>query len=125
MSLFAFPIYFLILCFSPGVAGPNPPRRSSHRHRIGECSRARLQDIPNRIREVAGHGVRPGTVVALATAQFETSHDLLQVEPVHFPLGSKDWWAFEELADDMEMAAAAITEDVSIEAIIGNVFADD
>ena len=47
------------------------------------------------------------------------------MEPVHLPLGGEDWWAFEELADDMEMAAAAIFEDVSIEAVIGNVFADD
>jgi len=49
----------------------------------------------------------------------------LQVEPVHLPLGGKDWWAFEELADDMEMAATAISEEVSIEAVIDNVFADD
>ena len=63
--------------------------------------------------------------MALATAQFHTGHDLLQVEPVHLPLRSEDWWAFEELADDMEMAAAAISEDVSIEAVIGNIFADD
>ena len=49
----------------------------------------------------------------------------MQIEPVHLPLGSEDWWVFEELADDMEMAAAAISEDVSIEAVIGNVFADD
>ena len=81
--------------------------------------------MPNRIREVAGHGVRRGAVIALATAQLETGHDLLQVELFHFPLGSENWWAFEELADDMEMAAAAISEDVSIEAVIGNVFADD
>ena len=63
--------------------------------------------------------------MALATVQFQTGHDLLQVEPVHLPLGSEDWWVFEELADDMEMAAAAISADVSIEAVIGNVFADD
>ena len=49
----------------------------------------------------------------------------MQVEPVHLPLGGEDWWAFEELADDIEMAATAISEDISIEAIIGNVFADD
>ena len=91
----------------------------------GDTIAARLQDIPNLIREVAGHGVRHGTAVALATAQFETSHDLLQVEPFHYPLGSENWWAFKELADDMEMAAAAISEDISIEAVIGNVFADD
>ena len=86
---------------------------------------ARLQDIPNRVREVAGHGVRRGAAVTLATAQFQTGHDLLQIELVHLPLGNEDWWAFEELTNDMEMAAAAISEDVSIEAVIGNVFADD
>ena len=91
----------------------------------GNTIAPRLQDIPNRIREVAGHGVRRGAAVALATSQFETDHDLLQVEPVHFPLGREDWWAFEELTDDMDLAAAAISEDVSIEAVIGNVFADD
>ena len=91
----------------------------------GDTVTAHLQDIPNRIREVAGHGVRRGTAVALTTAQFEIGHDLLQVEPVHFPLGSEDCWAFELLADDMEMVAAAISEGVSIEAVIGNIFADD
>ena len=90
----------------------------------GTTVAARLQDIPNRIRKVAGHGVRRGAAVALATVQFQTGHDLPQVEPIHLPLGSEDWWVFEELADDMEMAAA-ISEDVSIEAVIGNVFADD
>ena len=91
----------------------------------GDTVASRLQDIPNRIREVTEHGVRRGTAVALATAQFETGHDLLQVEPFHFPLGSENWWAFEELADDPEMDAAAIFENVSIEVVIGNVFADD
>ena len=90
----------------------------------GDTVAARLQDIPNRVREVAGHGVRRGAAVALATAQFQTGHDLLQIEPVYLPLGSEDWWVFEELADDMEMAAAAISADVSIEAVIDNVFAN-
>ena len=91
----------------------------------GNTVAARLRDISRRVREVARHGVHHGATVALATAQFQTGHDLLQVESVHLPLGSEDWWVFEELADDMEMAAAAISEDVSIEAVIGNVFADD
>ena len=91
----------------------------------GDTVAAHLHDIPNCIREVAGHGVRRGATVALATAQLESGHDFLQIEPVHFPLGSEDWWAFKELTDDMEMAAAAISEDVSIEVVIGNVFADD
>ena len=91
----------------------------------GDTITARLRDIPNYVREVAGHGVRRGAAMALSTAQFHSGHDFLQVEPVHLPLGSEDWWAFEELADDMKMAAAAISEDVSIEAVIGNVFAND
>jgi hypothetical protein len=36
------------------------------------------------------------------------------VEPVDLSLGGKDWWAFEELTDDMEMAASAISKDISI-----------
>ena len=91
----------------------------------GNTVAARLQDITNRVREVAGHGVRCCAAVALVTTQLQTGHDLLQVEPVHLPLGSEDWWVFEELTDDMEMAAVAISEDVSIEAVIGSVFADD
>ena len=86
----------------------------------GDTVAARLPDIPNRIWEVAEHRVHRGAAVSLATAQFETGHDLLQVEPFHFPLGSENWWAFEELADDMEMAAAAISENVSIEAVIAD-----
>ena len=66
-----------------------------------------------------------GSAVAIAISQFQSSHDFLQVEPVHLPLCSEDWWAFEVFADDMEMAAAAISEDVGIKAVIGNVFADD
>ena len=92
----------------------------------GDTVATRLQDISNRIREVTEHGFHRGATVALATAQFQTGYNLLQVEPVHPLLGSKDWWVFEELADDMEMAAddmemaaAAISEDISIEAVIG------
>jgi hypothetical protein len=91
----------------------------------GDTVAARLQDIPRHVREVVGHGVRHGAAVALTTAQYQSGHDFLQVESVHLPLGGEDWWAVEELADDMEMAATAISEDISIEAIISNVFADD
>ena len=36
----------------------------------------RLHDIPNRIREVALHGVRHGAAMALAAAQVHSDHDL-------------------------------------------------
>ena len=91
----------------------------------GDTVAARLRDIPRHVREVAEHGVHRGAAVALATAQYQSGHDFLQVEPVHLPLGGEDWWAFEELTEDMEMAATAISQDISIEVIIGNVFADD
>ena len=36
----------------------------------------RLHDIPNRVREVALHGVRHGAAMALAAAQVHSGHDL-------------------------------------------------
>ena len=36
----------------------------------------RLQDVPNHVREVALHGVRHGAVMALASAQVHSSHEL-------------------------------------------------
>ena len=56
----------------------------------GNTVAARLEDIPNHIREVAGPAVRRGATVALSTAQLESSHDFLQIEPDHFPLGSEN-----------------------------------
>ena len=44
----------------------------------------RSHDIPNRIREVALHGVRHGAARALATAQARSSHNL-QLLPHGFP----------------------------------------
>ena len=35
-----------------------------------------LHDIPNRVREVALHGVRHGAAMALAAAQDHSGHDL-------------------------------------------------
>ena len=36
------------------------------------------------------------------------------MELVDLALGSEEWWAFDELADDMEMVASASSEDISI-----------
>ena len=91
----------------------------------GDTIADRLRDAPRRVREVAGHGVRRGAAVALAMAQYQSGHDFQQVEPVDLALGGEEWEAFKDLADDMEMAASAISDDISIEAVIGNVFADE
>ena len=88
-------MFFLILSFSPRVASPTlhgaAATATESVNARGDTIAARLQDIPNRVREVAGHGIRRGAAVALDIAQFQTGHDLLQVEPVHLPVGSEDW----------------------------------
>ena len=43
------------------------------------------------------------------------------MEPVDLTLGGEEWWAFDELANDMEMVASAISDGISIEVLIGNV----
>ena len=46
----------------------------------------RLQDIPNRTRQIATHDVRQGAATALAVVQTCTRRNLLLLEPV-FPEG--------------------------------------
>ena len=43
-----------------------------------------LHDIPNRVREVAFHGIRHGAATALATAQARSGHNL-RLLPHGFP----------------------------------------
>ena len=64
-----------------------------------------------------------GELLWLLPQQFQTGHDLRLIEPV-FTEG-EELEEFKELADNMEMVASAISEDASIEAVIGNIFADD
>ena len=89
----------------------------------GDTVAARLQDIPNRVQEVAGHGVHRGATVALAMVQTLSGNDLRTLHPI-FPEG-EEREEFEELADDLGVVATAIAEDVSLDAVISNIFADD
>ena len=84
---------------------------------------ARLQDIPNRIQEIAGHGVHQGAAMALAVVQTLSGNDLRTLHPI-FPEGEARE-EFNELVDDLGMVATAITEDVRLDAVISNVFAED
>ena len=74
-----------------------------------------LYDIPNRVREVALHGVRHGAATALAAAQARSGHNL-RLLPHGFPyavhpgdhepltedfFSATDSMAFNTLADDM------------------------
>ena len=89
----------------------------------GDTVVARLQDIPNRVQEVTSHGVHRGAALALAIVQTLSENDLRTLHPI-FPEGEA-WEEFEELTDDLSMVATTISEDVSLDVVIDNVFADD
>ena len=89
----------------------------------GSIVAARLQVIPNRIQEIAGHGVHQGATVALAMVQTLSGNDLRTLHPI-FPEG-EEREEFDELVDDLGVVATTIAEDVSLDAVISNVFVDD
>ena len=66
----------------------------------GDIVAESLQDIPNRAREITGHGVQKGVVVALTVAQTQSGNDVRGLHPV-FPEGDtrED---FEELVTKLD-----------------------
>ena len=65
-----------------------------------------LHDIPNRVREVALHGVRHGAATALAAAQARSGHNLWLL-----PHGFSDTahpWDHERLVEDFFSAANSV-----------------
>jgi len=52
----------------------------------GDTVAARLQDIPNRIHEIAGHGVHQGAAITIAVVQNMSGSDDRTFHPV-FPQG--------------------------------------
>ena len=52
-----------------------------------------------------------------------SGNDLRTLHPI-FPEG-EEREEFEELADDLGMVATAIAEDVSLDSVVSNVFADE
>lgn len=80
----------------------------------------RLQYIPNRTREIAGHGVRQGATIALAMMQTQLGHDLRTPHPV-FPEG-EDRADFKEIVNELDEAAGAIGAEVDVEGVINRVF---
>ena len=89
----------------------------------GDTIAARLQDIPARVREVTSHGVHRGAAVALAMVQTLSGNDFQTLHPI-FPEGEA-WEVFEELVDDLGVVATAISDEVNIDNVINNVFADE
>ena len=75
----------------------------------------RLQDIPNRTRQIATHDVRQGAATALAVAQTCTGHNLLLLELV-FPEGGGRA-GFDNLVVQFDVTANAIANEVSADSV--------
>ena len=86
----------------------------------GDLQVDRLQDIPNRIRKIATHGVQQGAATALAVAQTCTGHNLLLFEPV-FPEG-EERVGFNDLIVQFDVTVNAITNEVSADSVVTKVF---
>ena len=75
----------------------------------------RLQDIPNRARQIATHGVRQGAATALAVAQTCTEHNLLLLEPIF--LEGEGRAGFDDLIVHFDVTANAIANEVSTDCV--------
>ena len=90
----------------------------------GDTIVARLQDVHNRVREVTWHGAHQGAVVAIEVVQTMSRADYRNFQPV-FPAVGEEQEDFYELVDDLSIVADAVVEEVSLDAVISNVFDDE
>ena len=80
----------------------------------------RLYDIPNRVREVALHGVRHGAATALAAAQARSGHNLWLL-PHDFP-DEVHPGDHEHLTEDFLSAVDSVAFNTLADDIVGKVF---
>ena len=80
----------------------------------------RLHDIPNRVREVALHGVRHGATMALASAQVHSGHEL-RFLPHGFPATTHPG-DYEDLIEDFFSTACSVASFSWADDIIAKVF---
>ena len=80
----------------------------------------RLHDIPNRVREVALHGVRHGAAMALAAAQAHSGHNLWLLP--HGFLDATYLGEHERLVEDFMSAADSVAFNTLADDIVGKVF---
>ena len=80
----------------------------------------RLHDIPNRVREVALHGVRHGAAMALASAQVHSGHEL-RFLPNGFPTTAHPG-DYERLIEDFFSAANSVAFISQADDIVARVF---
>jgi hypothetical protein len=83
----------------------------------------RLQDIPNRFREVATHGVRHGAATALAITQIRTGQELHFLQ--HVFLDGDESADYDELVDDFERVAETISNNIDADGVVNKVFYDN
>ena len=79
-----------------------------------------LQNIPSRVWEIASYGAHQGAAVAIAVVSTMSGSDYRTFHPV-FPEGEARE-EFYELVDDLSVVADANVNDISLDAVIGNVF---
>ena len=80
----------------------------------------RLHDIPNRVREVALHGVRHGAATALAAAQARSGHNL-RLLPHGFPDAAYPR-EHERLVEDFMSATNSVAFNTLANDIVSKVF---
>ena len=80
----------------------------------------RLHDIPNRVREVALHGIRHGAAMALASAQVHSGHELRFLP--HGFLATTHSGDYEGLIEDFSSAANSVAFISQADDIVAKVF---
>ena len=80
----------------------------------------RLYDVPNRVREVALHGVRHGATMALAAAQAHSGHNLRLLP--HGFLDVAHPGEHEHLVEDFSSAANSVAFNTLADDILSKVF---
>ena len=86
----------------------------------GAISIVRLYDIPNRIREVALHGIHHGAATALAAAQARSGHNL-RLLPHGFP-DAVHPGDHERLTEDFLSVVDSVAFNTLADDIVGKVF---
>ena len=84
---------------------------------------ADLQNIPSRVREVAGHGAHQGAAVAIAVVLTMFGEDYRMFDPVFLVGDARE--EFDELVNDLSIVADAIVDNISLDAVVGSVFGEE
>lgn len=82
----------------------------------------RLWDIPNRVREIACHGIHVGAATALSIVQVQLGHDIRDVEPIQ-AMGDT-YLDFLDDMEELEDTATTIGDEANPNVVLLRVFYD-